>query len=99
MPNFWMLSNLTLLIDGNLSWKFNASNGDLIKLEWKPEDIFYQTANHQQKKIRKGYRGIITLEVFVWDNIPKADFLRMCMNAESVGIIYTAPYFYPDLSG
>ena len=99
MPNFWMLSSLTLQV-GDLQRTFSASDGDLIKLEWKPEDIFYQTANYKQKKIRLGYRGTITLEVFVWNNLSKADFLRMCMNAENVSISRdTYPLFTPDLVG
>ena len=98
MPNFWMLSNLTLQRGGNYSWEFKAEYGDNIRLEWKPEDIFYQTANYQQKKLRKGYRGTITLEVFIWNYLKKADFLRMCLNAESVEIVYTAPTFNPGLT-
>jgi hypothetical protein len=97
MANFWMLSSLTLQV-GDIQWNFSASSGDLIKLEWKPEDIFYQTADYQQKKIRKGYRGVITLEIFVWNSIFKADFLRMCMNAEYVRIVGTDPVFNPDLA-
>lgn len=97
MPNFWMLSAIILQVDGNYSWEFRAEYGDNIRLEWKPEDIFYFTADYQQKKLRKGYRGTITLEVFIW-NLEKADFLRMCLNAESVEIAYTAPTFNPDLT-
>lgn len=98
MPNPWMLSTLTLQVDENYSREFRAEYGDNIRLEWKPEDIFYLSADYQQKKIRKGYRGTITLEVFIWNNLLKADFLRMCLNAESVEIVYTAPTFNPDLT-
>lgn len=98
MPNFWMLSILTLQVERERLWEFRAEYGDSIRLEWKPEDIFYQTADYQQKKLRKGYRGTIILEVFIWNNLSKADFLRMCLNAESVEIVYTAPTFNPDLT-
>jgi len=97
MPNFWMLSTLTLQVEGSYSEEFRAEYGDNIRLEWKPEDIFYQTADYQQKKLRKGYRGTITLEVFIWNNLSKADFLRMCTNAEYVKIVSTDPTFDPDL--
>jgi hypothetical protein len=93
-----MLSTLTLQTDGNYTWEFKAQYGDIIRLNWEPEDIFYQTADYKRKKIRKGYRGTITLEVFIWNNLPKADFLRMCLNAESVEIVYTDPTFNPDLT-
>jgi hypothetical protein len=98
MPNFWTLSILTLQINGNLTCEFRAQHGDIIRLNWEPEDIFFETAGYKRKKIRKGYRGTITLEVFIWNDLTKADFLRMCMNAESVGIIFTEPTFEPDLT-
>jgi len=98
MPNFWMLSRLDLQVGTNTQ-SFRADSGDLIRLEWEPEDIFYETASHKRRKIRKGFRGKLTIETFAWNDLSKADFLRMCMNAERVEIIYTAPYFSPDLSG
>jgi hypothetical protein len=98
MPNFWMLERIDLQI-GNSAQPFQAEQGDLIRLEWEPEDILYETASHKQKKIRKGYRGKLTIETFAWNDLSKADFLRMCMNAESVEIGYTEPIFSPSLEG
>ena len=98
MPNFWMLEEIHLQT-GTHAQKFMAWEGDLILLVWEPEDIFYETASDKRRKIRKGFRGKLTIETFAWNDLSKADFLRMCMNAERVEIIYTAPYFSPDLSG
>jgi hypothetical protein len=97
MPNFWVLSSLSLSLGSGIT--FYADQGDLIRLEWEPEDILYETASHKRKKIRKGYRGKLTIETFVWNDLTKADFLRMCMNAESVEITYTVPTFSPSLAG
>jgi hypothetical protein len=98
MANFWMLEGLELKI-GAIANTFHAETGDVIRLEWEPEDIIFETASHKRKKIRKGYRGKLTIETFVWNDLMKADFLRMCMNAESVEIGYAMPFFSPDLVG
>ena len=99
MPNFWMLERIDLVTGSIVSMVFFADQGDLIRLEWEPVDIYYESASHRWVKIRKGYRGKLTIETFVWNDLTKADFLRMCMNAESVSITYTEPTFSPDLSG
>ena len=99
MPNFWMLERIDLVTGSIVSMVFFADQGDLIRLEWEPVDIYYESASHRWVKIRKGYRGKLTIETFVWNDLTKADFLRMCMNAESVEIEYTEPTFSPDLSG
>jgi len=93
-----MLKGIDLAIGSTQQW-FRAELGDLIRLEWEPVDIYYESASHRWVKIRKGYRGKLTIETFVWNDLTKADFLRMCMNAESVEIEYTEPTFSPDLSG
>jgi hypothetical protein len=94
-----MLSRIDLTLASGGGTEFRAEHGDLIRLEWEPEDIFFETASHKQKKIRKGYRGKLTIETFAWNDLTKADFLRMCMNAESVEITYTEPIFFPSLVG
>jgi hypothetical protein len=99
MPNFWMLSRIDLQIGTTVRRAFYADQGDLIRMEWEPEDIFFETASHKRKKLRKGYRGKVTIETFVWNDLTKADFLRMCMNSENVEIVYTEPVFSPDLGG
>jgi hypothetical protein len=98
MPNFWMLEQIDMQIGTNTQ-SFFAEQGDLIRLEWETEDILYETASHKRKKLRKGYRGKLTIETFAWNDLSKADFLRMCMNAESVEIGYTEPIFSPSLEG
>ncbi len=97
MPNFWMLSYLDLQI-GTIRQAFSAAQGDLIRLEWEPEDISFEAASFKWKKIRKGYRGKVTIETFIWNNLTKADFLRMCMNTNSVEILNTTPTFNPNLT-
>lgn len=99
MPNFWILSRIELTLPNGGRLGFRAEQGDLIRLEWEPEDILYETASHMRKKIRKGYRGKLTIETFAWNYLSKADFLRQCMNAENVSIGYTYPLFIPDLVG
>ena len=98
MPNFWILERIDLRTGIHVQL-FTAQEGDLILLGWEPEDIFYETASRLRRKIRKGFRGKLTIETFAWNDLSKADFLRMCMNAESVEIIYTKPYFSPELPG
>ena len=98
MPNFWILSKIELTVVSLPKLGFYADQGDLIRLEWEPEDILYETASHMRKKIRKGYRGKLTIETFAWNDLSKADFLRQCMNAENVSIGYTDPLFNPNLT-
>jgi len=98
MPNFWLLSSLTLQVD-TYTQTFRASEGDIIRLAYEPEDIFFETASKKQKKIRVGYRVHLTIETFIWNTITKADFLRMCQNAETVLIYSAAPEFIPTLEG
>lgn len=95
MPSFWLLSLLTLEVDlggeNKISQTFEAQSGDLIRLEYEQKDIIFESASKKVKKIRVGYRVKMTIETFVWNSITKADFLRMCMNAEKAQIYSTNP--------